>query len=106
MKKEKSIQETAFNLEETTTKLGSKVDTLEDIKNKFLMVVTEMNEAVYRGDQHFFYEQHHRDLRILSELMYHTVDGLMESYDKLFVFSTENSGEALKENSNVEGDGK
>ncbi|MNJ63777.1 hypothetical protein D3C77_597000 [compost metagenome] len=76
------LQEIASKLDNTTNIIEAYVETLSDIEIEFGHLREGMDTAVFRGDQQFYYREHHRQVRILSHLMRHVLDELRGSSEK------------------------
>lgn len=78
-----SVRDMAFKMDYTVGGIGCHVDILEDIHTNFTITVQGMDGAVERGEEMIYYREHHRELRILSELMYYAMAELEKEYEQI-----------------------
>lgn len=55
---------------------------LDDIQENFMLLISDMNDKVHVGEEKFYFREWHRELRILSELMYYNMKELEEYFKK------------------------
>jgi hypothetical protein len=72
-----------FDLDSEIGGIGNCVSTLVDLEIEFGQLVSSMETANYRGQARYYYDEHFRKIRILSELLYHTINDLNKDYDKV-----------------------
>src|SRR5690625_4150323 len=61
--------------------IGVQVELLQDVSVELGHLREDMDTAVHRGQEHFFYPEHHRQVRILSELTRYLMIDLTECYE-------------------------
>lgn len=76
-----SIRSLAFELENELGSIGNKVEILKDVQVLMGHLREDMDGVVYRNEQAAYYKENHRMVRVLSELLYYTVNDLNRLYD-------------------------
>lgn len=79
-KGEKEMKQTAFDLEGVISSISLRVETLDDISTNLKHLQGAMDQAVFDGIEKFSFPEHHREVRILAELMYYTVNELVKNH--------------------------
>ena len=77
------IKSLVFDLDSEICWIGNRVLTLVDLEIEFGQLVDSMETAVYRGEERAYHSEHFRKVRILSELLNHTLNDLNKGYDKV-----------------------
>lgn len=81
MKKENLIVvEAVQEMDSVVGSIGVHAEVLHDISTKFMSVVGEMNEAVYRGTHEECYREHHHELRLLAELLNYCMNDVAKDH--------------------------
>lgn len=83
------IEQIAFELEDAVNSISLRVETLENISINFKHLQGDMDQAVFDGRQQFAYDEHHREVHLLAELMYYTMNELKESHKRAKQYSEE-----------------
>ena len=73
----------AFELDSAAGDIGTDFVVLEDIKENFLQLVEDMNNLEESENLETHFDGWHRELRILSQLMYHSVKEFKEHKDNI-----------------------
>lgn len=79
-KEEKEMRKTAFDLEGVVTSISLRTETLDDISTNLKHLQGSMDQAVFNGTENISFPEHHREVRILAELMYYTVNELVKNH--------------------------
>lgn len=79
---EKTLRNLAFELDYTMGSIGLKVGTLSDMQTVLGQLRVSMDTALHRGETHGYNHEHHREVRLLSDLMYYVMKELNETYEK------------------------
>ena len=79
-KGEKEMKQTAFDLESVVNSISLRVETLDDISTNLKHLQRSMDQAVFNGTESIAFPEHHREVRILAELMYYTVNELVKNH--------------------------
>lgn len=80
MKTIEGLQNLALELDNASGGLDLEYDVLNDVKTNFLHLVEDMNNLEHAkklntyGDLRIRFEEWHRELRILSQLMYYSME--------------------------------
>ncbi|SDN06003.1 hypothetical protein [Bacillus sp. OK048] len=85
---QKVLSKLTFDLDFELGSVGSTISTLVDAQILLDQLVDSMDTAVYRGEERFSYHQHHRMIRVLSELFRYTVNDLSKDYEKAYNISS------------------
>ena len=80
VKEEKEMKKTAFDLEGVISSISLRLETLDDISTNLKHLQGDMDQAVFDGIEKFSFPEHHREVRILAELMYFTVNELAKNH--------------------------
>lgn len=97
MAKEKlNLQELAHELDHTSGGLNAEVAVLDDVKMNFLQLVEDMNNHSDSPDLIVRFHEWHRDLRILSQLMHHSMKSLKEEQEVIKYLSEGVFGETIR----------
>lgn len=62
--------------------MSCRIETLNDINTMLSHLREDMDKAVYNGNERYYYHEHHRMVRVLSELYYYTIKELTEDHQK------------------------
>lgn len=81
--KQFNLMDAALELESHAGSISLRVETLDDISTNLKHLQADMDKAVYRGTQAISYEENHREVRILAELMYWTMHELIQNQEEL-----------------------
>lgn len=73
MENKKSLSKLVYDLDDELGNIGLRRNTLVDIEEMFSMLVTDMDNKVHRGEEKIYFDEWHRELRVLSELMNYTM---------------------------------
>ncbi|MGE7273575.1 hypothetical protein ACQKK5_19190 [Brevibacillus panacihumi] len=75
-------KELIFSLEDSFSELEGRVDLLQDIEVLMSQLRDSVDQATHRGVQRHWHHQHHRELRILSELFRYVTNDIVTSTEK------------------------
>lgn len=75
-----SLSNAAFELNNQVASIGARLETLEDIKVLFVHLREDMDAVALKKEEQFYYKENHRMVRILSELLFYTINDLTETY--------------------------
>lgn len=64
--------------------IGNIVRTLSDIETLLGYLVEDMDQVVHKGEEESYYHEHHRRIRVLAALMFHTMLDLKENFDTTY----------------------
>ena len=78
----KNLENLAHELDSVLGLIGCRKSSLSDIQNNFILLVSDMNDKVHIGEEKYYFHEWHRELRILSELMYYNMKELEKYYEK------------------------
>jgi hypothetical protein len=76
------LKEHTLELEFQLGAVGSTLGTLVDAEILLGQLVDSMDKAVYSGEETLSYHQHHRMIRVLSELIRYSLNDLSGEYEK------------------------
>lgn len=82
-----SMLDLALGLDENLGSVGLRVEVLEDISVKMKNLQENMDQSVYNGTEKITFANHHREVRVLAELMYYTMNELTKNYEETSVVS-------------------
>ena len=77
-----SVKNLILTLEEEFNTLESKIDLLQDVEVAISQLRVSVDEATHRGVQMQWHHQHHRELRLMSELLRYLVEDISEATKK------------------------
>lgn len=77
-----SMLDLALGLDENVGSVGLRVEVLEDIAVKMKHLQGKMDQSVYDGTEKITFADHHREVRVLAELMYYTMNELTKDYEE------------------------
>lgn len=95
MKKE-IVTELVQELDSVGGSINVRKETLNDVSSKFFSAVTEMNDAIHRGDQQFYFREYQEELRVLSNLMHYCMVDLTQDVDELSILKKSLFDEIVK----------
>ncbi|PKG22743.1 hypothetical protein [Niallia nealsonii] len=76
-----TLKNLTWDLTNEIASVGTKVETLKDVQVLMAHLREDMDGAVYRNEEAAYYKENHRMVRVLSELLYYTVNDLNRIYD-------------------------
>lgn len=76
------LNKLAFDMDGAVTSIEAKLEGIQDVNVLFGHLRDEMDGAVYRGEERYYFQEVHRQVRVLSELLYYLVMDLTESHAK------------------------
>lgn len=74
-----AVKELIFSLEDAFSTLESRIDLLQDVEVLMSQLRDSVDAATHRGVQREWHHQHHRELRILSELFRYVMQDITAS---------------------------
>lgn len=77
-----SVTKLAFDLNSNVGSLGVRVSVLDDVATKLKHLQDDMEESAHRGIEKFSFPEHHREVRVLAELMYWTMNELIKNQEE------------------------
>lgn len=99
MEKQQTLRDLAYELETNVGSIGCSIETLVDIETLFGQLRADMDAVMYRGEIcEGYYREHHRMVRVLSELLRYTIKDLNEEYEKTNKIKLEIFSTVVKEN--------
>ncbi|WP_203332626.1 hypothetical protein [Planococcus beigongshangi] len=69
----------ALDLDGNMGSINLRVEVLQDISVKMKHLQEDMDQSVHEGNQKFTFTEHHREVRILAELLFYTVNELTKN---------------------------
>lgn len=75
-----TLKDLSFELDHQLAGIDGQVDTLDDVRTNLLLLVDKMTEALHKGEERACYLEHHRELRLLAELMNYSMKDLKENH--------------------------
>ena len=85
----KDLKDLTFELDNATSDIERHVETLNDLNIKLGHLRDSMDSAVYKGDGGLYYREHHREVRILNDLMSYVMKDLIDASAKAYKLNTE-----------------
>lgn len=76
-----SLKTLAHEMESAIGSIALKVEALQDVEIAMGQLRESMDGAVYRGEEMVYYRQHHREVRMLSELLRYLVIDLATVFE-------------------------
>lgn len=77
-----TLRNLVHDMENEVTAIEAKVETLNDIRIAMNHLREDMDTAFHKGEQRFYFQEHHRQVRMLSELMHYVVKDMTEISEK------------------------
>ncbi len=71
-----------YNMDETIGTIGRLVESLADVEIALGQLRQEMDIAVHRGEERLYFHEHHRQVRMLAELMHYLMRELVPASEK------------------------
>lgn len=78
-----SLKSLAYDLEGKIGLIGFTTSTLADIEVLLSHLVDEMDQVVHQGEEKAYYHEHQRMVRVLWNLMRHTVNELNTKHQEI-----------------------
>lgn len=78
----RQLQSLAHEVDNSISAFAYHVECLKDIQVKLSHLREDMDTAVHRGLERIAFEEHHREIRVLSELMRYLMNDVQMSYEK------------------------
>lgn len=92
-----ALKDLAVELDGASVGLGAGVQVLDDVESKFMQLVDDMNIETNSPGWEQRFDEWHRELRILSQLMHHTMSSVKEERQNIRYIS-EGMSEECAEN--------
>jgi hypothetical protein len=64
--------------------VNSRVEILHDVEIRLGFLRQEMDSVQLKGEQKLYYREHHREVRVLSELLYYLMKDLIDASEKTY----------------------
>ena len=77
-----SMLDLALDLDSNLGSIGLRVEVLEDIAVQIKHLQAAMDKSVQDGIEKIAYAEHHREVRVLAELMYYTMNELVQNNEE------------------------
>lgn len=78
----KNQAELTFKLDIKLGAIGANLSTLNDVKDKLGYLREDMDTAVYRGLEQAYFQEFHRTVRILDDLIRYSMEELNTNFDE------------------------
>lgn len=86
--KMEALQNVVFEIGNIIGSIGVRVEYLHDVEVKLGHLREDMDSAAMKGEERYYYREHHREVRMLSELMRYLLTDLNEASAKAYEYHT------------------
>ena len=77
------LKKLMFELDETIGTVSRLVESLDDLKVEFDILRQSMDIAAHRGQERVYYQEHHRKIRLLDDLVHYLMNDLLPASEKV-----------------------
>ncbi|MDY7960049.1 MULTISPECIES: hypothetical protein [Bacillus cereus group] len=77
-----NLREIVYELDEEIGSIGAKVSTLEDVETLLGRLMEDIDRAVHKGEEIYYFKEFHRKLRVYWKLINYTTSGLNKDFEK------------------------
>lgn len=78
------LKDLTFEMDGAIGSVTRLVESLSDVQTELGYLRDSMDSAAFRGEERLYYREHHRTVRILSDLMYYLMNELVEASEKAY----------------------
>lgn len=80
----KKLKDLVQEMDAAMGSVGSAVEILNDVSTALVYLREDMDAALIRGEEMFRHREHHREVRLLSELMRYVMSELVGTYESAY----------------------
>lgn len=77
------VSNLANKLDNQIGQFGLRLTALNDINVLLGHLNEDMESASIKGEKHLYFNEHHRTVRVLADLMYYTIESLNKTYEEM-----------------------
>ncbi|EOP82978.1 hypothetical protein IGM_05173 [Bacillus cereus HuB4-4] len=93
-----NLREIVYELDEEIGSIGAKVSTLEDVETLLGRLMEDIDRAVHKGEEIYYFKEFHRKLRVYWKLINYTTSGLNKDFEKAEELKEELFNKVVKKN--------
>ncbi|MEC1723919.1 hypothetical protein P9E34_04055 [Schinkia azotoformans] len=90
------LKNLSHELDHQLSGVACSVETLSDIETLLGFTKQKMDDAAHKGEEKFYFHYVHREVRVLQNLLFHTLRELNENYKKARDISDEIFNKVVK----------
>lgn len=74
-----NLQQVASGIEESFSQISQRIETVDDISIKLMQIQMRMDVAKGKGEEAASFPELHREIRLIAELLFYTVENMKET---------------------------